>query len=80
MAVYIAAGKRTAFGAFGGSLKNFTASQVRSLAYSFSKVPPLPADPPPPHLQLGGIAAKAALAELPEGVQVDSVHFGCVPS
>lgn len=29
-------------------------------------------------LQLGGHAAKAALAELPEGVKVDSVIFGCV--
>ena len=28
--------------------------------------------------QLGGHAAKAALAELPEGVKVDSVIFGCV--
>ncbi|GAA5821434.1 hypothetical protein JCM3770_007081 [Rhodotorula araucariae] len=54
MAVYIAAGKRTAFGAFGGALKNHTASQ------------------------LGGLAAKAALAELPEGTQVDSVIFGQV--
>ncbi|GAA5957035.1 hypothetical protein JCM3765_005386 [Sporobolomyces pararoseus] len=52
--VYIAAAKRTAFGAFGGSLKNFTASQ------------------------LGGHAGKAALAELPQGVKVDSVHFGQV--
>ncbi|GAA5917628.1 hypothetical protein JCM5296_002148 [Sporobolomyces johnsonii] len=52
--VYIAAAKRTAFGAFGGSLKSFTASQ------------------------LGGFAGKAALAELPEGVKVDSVHFGQV--
>lgn len=52
--VYIASAKRTAFGAFGGSLKNFTASQ------------------------LGGHAGKAALAQLPEGVKVDSVHFGQV--
>ncbi|GAA5932371.1 thiolase family protein [Sporobolomyces koalae] len=52
--VYIAAAKRTAFGAFGGSLKNFTAAQ------------------------LGGHAGKAALAELPQGVKVDSVHFGQV--
>ncbi|GAA5879504.1 hypothetical protein JCM16303_003227 [Sporobolomyces ruberrimus] len=52
--VYIAAAKRTAFGAFGGSLKGFTAAQ------------------------LGGIAGKAALAELPQGVKVDSVHFGQV--
>lgn len=29
MAVYIASAKRTAFGAFGGSLKSLTASQVR---------------------------------------------------
>ncbi|BGP14360.1 hypothetical protein JCM10213_004487 [Rhodosporidiobolus nylandii] len=54
MSVFIAAGKRTPFGAFGGALKSYTASQ------------------------LGGIAAKAALAELPEGVKVDSVHFGQV--
>ncbi|GAA5949853.1 hypothetical protein JCM21900_004225 [Sporobolomyces salmonicolor] len=52
--VYIAAAKRTAFGAFGGSLKSFTASQ------------------------LGGFAGKAALSELPEGIKVDSVHFGQV--
>jgi len=51
-AVYIAAGKRTAFGAFGGSLKTWTAAQ------------------------LGGAAGKAALAQLPEGTKVDSVHFG----
>ncbi|GAA6000282.1 hypothetical protein JCM10207_007939 [Rhodosporidiobolus poonsookiae] len=54
MAVYIASAKRTAFGAFGGSLKAWTASQ------------------------LGGHAAKAALSDLPEGVKVDSVHFGQV--
>ena len=29
---------------------------------------------------MGGIAGKAALADLPEGVQVDSVHFGFVAS
>ncbi|KAI5481614.1 3-ketoacyl-CoA thiolase, mitochondrial [Pseudohyphozyma bogoriensis] len=51
---YIAASKRTAFGAFGGKLKSWTAAQ------------------------LGGVAGKAALAELPEGVKVDSVHFGAV--
>ncbi|GAA5848243.1 hypothetical protein JCM5353_009022 [Sporobolomyces roseus] len=51
---YIASAKRTAFGAFGGSLKSFTAAQ------------------------LGGFAGKAALAELPQGVKVDSVHFGQV--
>lgn len=28
--------------------------------------------------QLGGFAGKAALAELPEGIKVDSVHFGFV--
>lgn len=28
--------------------------------------------------QLGGIAGKAALAELPDGIKVDSVHFGSV--
>lgn len=27
---------------------------------------------------MGGIAGKAALATLPEGVEVDSVHFGSV--
>lgn len=32
MAVYIASGKRTAFGAFGGALKSHTASQVRQLS------------------------------------------------
>lgn len=32
MSVYIAAAKRTAFGAFGGSLKSLTASQVRPSA------------------------------------------------
>lgn len=32
MSVYIASAKRTAFGAFGGSLKSLTASQVRSTA------------------------------------------------
>ncbi|SCZ99481.1 BZ3500_MvSof-1268-A1-R1_Chr3-1g06032 [Microbotryum saponariae] len=53
-AVYIAAGRRTAFGAFGGKLKSYTAAQ------------------------LGGIAGKAALADLPEGTKVDSVHFGAV--
>ncbi|BGP23228.1 hypothetical protein JCM10295v2_002122 [Rhodotorula toruloides] len=53
-AVYIASAKRTAFGAFGGALKSYTASQ------------------------LGGFAAKAALAELPEGTKVDSVVFGQV--
>ncbi|GAA6059824.1 hypothetical protein JCM10212_003736 [Sporobolomyces blumeae] len=52
--VYIAAAKRTAFGAFGGSLKSYTAAQ------------------------LGGIAGKAALGELPQGVKVDSVQFGQV--
>lgn len=52
--VFIAASKRTAFGAFGGSLSSFTAAQ------------------------LGGIASKAALATLPEGIKVDSVHFGQV--
>ena len=51
---YIAAAKRTAFGAFGGKLSGFTAAQ------------------------LGGHAAKAALAELPEGLQVDSTIFGVV--
>ncbi|KAK4698775.1 acetyl-CoA acyltransferase 2, partial [Phenoliferia sp. Uapishka_3] len=52
--VFIAASKRTAFGAFGGSLSSFTAAQ------------------------LGGIASKAALATLPEGIKVDSVHMGQV--
>ncbi|KAL7746644.1 isoleucine--tRNA ligase [Sorochytrium milnesiophthora] len=46
--------KRTPFGAFGGKLKDFSATE------------------------LGGIASKAALAELPAGVQVDSVIFGNV--
>ncbi|GAA5821506.1 hypothetical protein JCM11251_004655 [Rhodosporidiobolus azoricus] len=54
MSVFVASAKRSPFGAFGGALKSFTASQ------------------------LGGIAAKAALAELPEGIKVDSVHFGQV--
>ncbi|GAA5859959.1 hypothetical protein JCM8547_003033 [Rhodosporidiobolus lusitaniae] len=54
MSVYIAAAKRTPFGAFGGSTRSLTASQ------------------------LGGAASKAALAQLPEGVKVDSVHFGQV--
>ncbi|KDQ08187.1 hypothetical protein BOTBODRAFT_38168 [Botryobasidium botryosum FD-172 SS1] len=52
--VYIAASKRTAFGTFGGKLKDFKASE------------------------LGGFAAKAALAELPHGTEVDSVIFGNV--
>lgn len=29
--------------------------------------------------ELGGIAGKAALAELPKGVEVDQVFFGYVP-
>ena len=53
-AVYIAASKRTAFGAFGGQLKSMTASQ------------------------LGGVASKAALSELPKGLEVDHVYFGSV--
>ncbi|WVQ72217.1 hypothetical protein IAR50_001764 [Cryptococcus sp. DSM 104548] len=51
---YIAASKRTPFGAFGGKLKDLKASE------------------------LGGIAGKAALAELPSEVQVDQVFFGNV--
>ncbi|ODO00392.1 hypothetical protein I350_07030 [Cryptococcus amylolentus CBS 6273] len=51
---YIVASKRTPFGAFGGKLKEFKASE------------------------LGGIAGKAALAELPSEVQVDQVFFGNV--
>ncbi|CAD6565435.1 MAG: hypothetical protein CYPHOPRED_005618 [Cyphobasidiales sp. Tagirdzhanova-0007] len=51
---FIVAGKRTPFGAFGGSLKNIKAAQ------------------------LGGHAAKAALAQLPENTKVDSVFFGGV--
>ncbi|GAA5976727.1 hypothetical protein JCM11641_005675 [Rhodosporidiobolus odoratus] len=51
---YIAAAKRTPFGAFGGSLKSLSSSK------------------------LGGIAASAALKDLPEGVKIDSVHFGQV--
>lgn len=82
MAVYIASAKRTAFGAFGGSLKSLTASQVR--AHAPSTLPdwtgltdPHSATRPIRLGQLGGHAAKAALAELPEGVKVDSVIFGC---
>ncbi|WWC90219.1 uncharacterized protein L201_005152 [Kwoniella dendrophila CBS 6074] len=51
---YIVASKRTPFGAYGGKLKEFKASE------------------------LGGIAGKAALAELPSGVEVDQVFFGNV--
>ncbi|WVQ94145.1 hypothetical protein IAU59_001223 [Kwoniella sp. CBS 9459] len=51
---YIVASKRTPFGAYGGKLKEFKASE------------------------LGGIAGKAALAELPAGVEVDQVFFGNV--
>ncbi|KAI9633252.1 putative acetyl-coenzyme A acyltransferase 2 [Dioszegia hungarica] len=51
---FIVASKRTPFGAYGGSLKDFKASE------------------------LGGIAGKAALAELPKGVEVDQVFFGGV--
>ncbi|GJN87308.1 hypothetical protein Rhopal_000256-T1 [Rhodotorula paludigena] len=77
MAVYIASARRTAFGAFGGALKSLTASQAR---------PPRPRTPrraaDAPHSahrsQLGGHAAKAALQDLPEGTQVDSVIFGQV--
>ena len=69
---YIASAKRTAFGAFGGSLKNFTAAQVRP-----PLAPPLRSKTNLSSLsQLGGFAGKAALAELPQGVKVDSVHFG----
>ncbi|KAM0748295.1 thiolase [Meredithblackwellia eburnea MCA 4105] len=52
--VFIAASKRTPFGAFGGSLSHLTAAQ------------------------LGGLASKAALAQLPKDIKVDSVHFGSV--
>ncbi|KXN69468.1 thiolase [Conidiobolus coronatus NRRL 28638] len=51
---FIVAAKRTPFGAFLGSLKGYSATQ------------------------LGGIAAKAALAELPKNTPVDSVVFGNV--
>ncbi|KDN45287.1 thiolase [Tilletiaria anomala UBC 951] len=51
---YIAAARRTPFGAFGGKLRNLKASE------------------------LGAHAAKAALADLPKGVQVDSTIFGMV--
>lgn len=92
-AVYIASGRRTAFGAFGGKLKSYTAAQVsrRVFLLASSSQQPLCTPAPltkaaraplanPKHAlpQLGGIAGKAALADLPEGVKVDSVHFGSV--
>ncbi|WVO15105.1 hypothetical protein L204_102749 [Cryptococcus depauperatus] len=51
---FIVASKRTPFGAFGGKLKEFKASE------------------------LGGIAGRAALAELSPQVKVDQVFFGNV--
>ncbi|SNX84929.1 probable ERG10 - acetyl-CoA C-acetyltransferase, cytosolic [Melanopsichium pennsylvanicum] len=51
---FIVAAKRTPFGAFGGKLAGFTASQ------------------------LGGLASKAALAELPSSAKVDATIFGNV--
>lgn len=51
---YIVASKRTPWGSFGGSLKDYKASE------------------------LGGIASKAALAELPADLPVDQVFFGYV--
>ncbi|WOO85119.1 3-ketoacyl-CoA thiolase, mitochondrial [Vanrija pseudolonga] len=51
---YIVASKRTPWGSFGGSLKDYKASE------------------------LGGIASKAALAELPADLPVDQVFFGGV--
>ena len=53
---FIVGSKRTAFGAFGGKLSNFSASQ------------------------LGGHAAKAALAQLPANTPVSSTVFGVVTS
>ncbi|KAL1407274.1 hypothetical protein Q8F55_006695 [Vanrija albida] len=51
---FIVASKRTPWGSFGGSLKDYKASE------------------------LGGIASKAALAELPADLPVDQVFFGGV--
>jgi acetyl-CoA acyltransferase 2 len=52
--VFVVASKRTAFGTFGGRLKDLSA------------------------VQLGAVAAKGALAQLPAGTPVDSVIFGNV--
>ena len=86
--VYIAAGRRTAFGAFGGKLKSFTAAQVSS-DWTQAGCLHAPALATQTHaqvarlvtdlaftLQLGGFAGKAALADLPDGVKVDHVYFG----
>lgn len=51
---FVVSSKRTPFGAFGGKLSGFTASQ------------------------LGGLASKAALSQLPDGTKVDATIFGNV--
>ena len=67
---FIVASKRTPFGAYGGKSVGHAAYELLTADTSIARLRDFKA------CELGGIAAKAALAEVPAGVQVDQVFFG----